>query len=383
MEPSGACAAVPCPAAHPARSPPCAPRPRLLQRLEHRRAYRRVVHAQAAACGPGRPGRTRRRAPARCPGAHPELAEQVRGAGVGVAGAVPLAEGGAAVAHVGIRGRRGLACREQVAQHQLSRRVGIAEDHRLQVRQVDAVARQSVGAGQAAADLDQADARAQPLRYVDRAHHRRSRSVSAPGWSATSCHCCWRRSRRARAPACARAPPAGTGEAGSTYQLQVPREPSSSTGPASLKSLPASGDGAQRWSSAAGTSGVVDTSANSARPLRSVAMVLTQGMPRVADGGGCRPRPGLPDMQPAVDRARVVAVGVAQGVGLLRGPRHAAARHRQHRAVDGVVEGVRAALEAAVRQLHVEGDRAGGHLVRRAVDRRWSGRLRPASVRTR
>eukprot|EP00952_Eustigmatos_sp_NYUAD-ZCMA_P014581 56668-Eustigmatos_ZCMA.PRE.1 len=51
--------------------------------------------------------------------------------------------------------------------------VGIAEDHRLQVRQVDLVAGQAVRAGQAAIDLDQADAGAQALRHVDRTHHRR------------------------------------------------------------------------------------------------------------------------------------------------------------------------------------------------------------------
>lgn len=83
--------------------------------------------------------------------------------------------------------------------------------------------------------------------------------------------------------------------------------------------------------------------------------------------------PGLRDVQPGVDHARVAAVGIAQRIGFLRGPRHAGGGHRHHRAVFGVVKGVCAALDAAVGQLHVEGDRARGHLVRRAVDQIGGG----------
>ena len=71
----------------------------------------------------------------------------------------------------------------------------------------------------------------------------------------------------------------GTGEAGSRRQSQSLREPSSTTSPAAPRSAARAGVGVQRSSCAASTSGTTLTSAYSALPARSAAMVLTQGVP--------------------------------------------------------------------------------------------------------
>ena len=71
----------------------------------------------------------------------------------------------------------------------------------------------------------------------------------------------------------------GIAAAASRFQAQAEREPSSTGRPAALSSAAARGEGAQRFSISAETSGTTERSAYIALPSRSAAMVLIHGMP--------------------------------------------------------------------------------------------------------